>query len=155
MQVAAQITFDAEQQPFSRQLHLRALELASGERELGPAEVEPIVLAVLSMQEEHLGRPASSLRIAGSVPARADLPGRVAAIFPVRAGRALARLVQGPRADGPCAPPVNSSRRVVKIMRPNLRGGDAGCVLWVWEGNCSGHTFHTSPHRSHNLRLKG
>ncbi|MEU7725574.1 hypothetical protein AB0B78_10035 [Streptomyces sp. NPDC040724] len=97
-QVAAWIAFDAERHGVSRRLHLRALELARGGRGPGPATVEPLILAVLAMQEEHLGRPGSSLRIASSVLAREDLPGRVAAIFQVRAGRALARLGRGPEA---------------------------------------------------------
>ncbi|WP_404952790.1 hypothetical protein [Streptomyces sp. 147326] len=97
-QVAAWIAFDAERHGVSRRLHLRALELARGGRGAGPAPVEPLILAVLAMQEEHLGRPGSSLRIASSVLAREDLPGRVAAIFQVRAGRALARLGRGPEA---------------------------------------------------------
>ncbi|WKD30621.1 hypothetical protein [Streptomyces xanthophaeus] len=98
-QVAAWIAFDAERHGVSRRLHLRALELARSDRAEGPdAAVEPLILAVLAMQEEHLGRPGSSLRIASSVLARAGLPGRVAAIFHVRAARALARMGDGPRA---------------------------------------------------------
>ncbi|MFD7912945.1 hypothetical protein ACFV30_19865 [Streptomyces sp. NPDC059752] len=98
-QVAAWIAFDAERHGVSRRLHLRALELARSDPAEGPdAAVEPLILAVLAMQEEHLGRPAHSLRIASSVLARKALPGRVAAIFHVRAGRALARMGNGPLA---------------------------------------------------------
>ncbi|MFE5557054.1 hypothetical protein [Streptomyces sp. NPDC056544] len=98
-QVAAWIAFDAERHGVSRRLHLRALELARSDPAEGPdAAVEPLILAVLAMQEEHLGRPAHSLRIASSVLAREALPGRVAAIFHVRAGRALARMGNGPLA---------------------------------------------------------
>ncbi|MEV4196183.1 tetratricopeptide repeat protein, partial [Streptomyces toxytricini] len=97
LQVAAWITFDAERHHTSQRLHLRALEAARGGPD-GPLPVEPLILAVLSMQEEHLGRPDRSLRIASTVLARPDLPGRVAAVFHVRAGRALARLGRGPQA---------------------------------------------------------
>ncbi|MFA7768497.1 hypothetical protein ACGFNX_11975 [Streptomyces sp. NPDC048723] len=98
-QVAAWIAFDAERHGVSRRLHLRALELArSDQAERPDAAVEPLILAVLAMQEEHLGRPGSSLRIASSVLAREGLPGRVAAIFHVRAARALARMGNGSRA---------------------------------------------------------
>ncbi|WP_162793204.1 hypothetical protein [Streptomyces globosus] len=97
LQVAAWITFDAERHHTSQRLHLRALEAAGGGPD-GPLPVEPLILAVLSMQEEHLGRPDRSLRIASAVLARPDLPGRVAAVFHVRAGRAFARLGRGPQA---------------------------------------------------------
>ncbi|WP_073918135.1 hypothetical protein [Streptomyces sp. CB00455] len=96
-QVAAWITFDAERHDVSQRLSRRALDLARGGPD-GPAAVEPLVLAVRSMQEEHLGRPAHSLRIASRVLSRTGLPGRVTAIFQVRAGRALARMGRGPQA---------------------------------------------------------
>ncbi|MGW9071557.1 hypothetical protein ACWGQT_19215 [Streptomyces yangpuensis] len=132
LQVAAWIAFDAEQQPLSRWLHLRALQLAAGERESGPSEVEPLILAVLSMQEEHLGRPASSLRIAGSVLARADLPGRVAAIFHVRAGRALARLGQGPRAE-------RALRTAGELLAEGPSDRDPAWAWWFDRAELDGH----------------
>ncbi|MGW2271165.1 hypothetical protein [Streptomyces yangpuensis] len=132
LQVAAWITFDAEQHPVSRWLHLRALELACGERESAPAEVEPLVLAVLSMQEEHLGRPASSLRIARSVLARADLPGRVAAIFHVRAGRALARLGQGSRAG-------RALRTAGELLADGPSDRDPAWAWWFDRAELEGH----------------
>ncbi|MFI1153235.1 hypothetical protein [Streptomyces sp. NPDC020817] len=97
LQVAAWILFDAERHGISRRFSSRALALA---RTLpaGAASVEPLVLSVLCLQEEHLGRPAESLRISSSVLAGRDLPVRVAAIFHVREARARARLRQDRRA---------------------------------------------------------
>lgn len=132
LQVAAWITFDAEQQPASRWLHLRARELARGEGESGPAEVEALILAVLSMQEEHLGRPACSLRIARSVLARGDLPGRVAAIFHVRAGRALARLGQGPRAE-------RALRTAGELLADGSSVRDPAWAWWFDRAGLDGH----------------
>ncbi|WP_158734279.1 hypothetical protein [Streptomyces sp. NRRL F-2747] len=97
LQVAAWILFDAERHGISRRLSLRALALAPALPE-GAASVELLVLSVLCLQEEHLGRPAESLRISSSVLAGRDLPPRVAAVFHVREARARARLRQGRRA---------------------------------------------------------
>ncbi|MFI5672059.1 hypothetical protein [Streptomyces sp. NPDC051704] len=94
LQVAAWILFDAERHAISRRLSLRALALARTLPE-GAASVELLVLSVLCLQEEHLGRPAESLRISSSVLAGRDLPARVAAVFHVREARARARLRQG------------------------------------------------------------
>ncbi|WP_406180271.1 hypothetical protein [Streptomyces sp. NBC_01006] len=113
LQVAAWILFDAERHGISQRLSRRALALARTLPEEARS-VELLVLSVLCLQEEHLGRPAASLRISSSVLAGRDLPARVAAIFHVREARARARLRQGHRAlrslaaarellaDGPC-----------------------------------------------------
>ncbi|MFF4099500.1 DNA-binding protein [Streptomyces sp. NPDC001903] len=113
LQVAAWILFDAEQHGISRRLSRRALALARTLPEEARS-LELLVLSVLALQEEHLGRPAESLRISSSVLAGRDLPARVAAIFHVREARARARLRQDRRAlrslatarellaDGPC-----------------------------------------------------
>ncbi|MFE2141348.1 DNA-binding protein [Streptomyces sp. NPDC059456] len=96
-QVAAWILFDAERHGPSRRLSRRALAVA---RTL-PREdrsLELLVLSVLCLQEEHLGRPAASLRISSSVLAGRELPARVAAVFHVREARALARLGRRRRA---------------------------------------------------------
>ncbi|WP_158708525.1 hypothetical protein [Streptomyces sp. NRRL S-244] len=113
LQVAAWMLFDAERHGISQRLSRRALALARTLPEEARS-VELLVLSVLCLQEEHLGRPATSLRISSSVLAGRDLPARVAAIFHVREARARARLRQGRRAlrslaaarellaDGPC-----------------------------------------------------
>ncbi|WP_405943046.1 hypothetical protein [Streptomyces sp. NBC_00207] len=131
-QVAAWIAFDAERHAVSRRLHLRALELARGSRGAGPATVEPLILAVLAMQEEHLGRPGSSLRIASSVLAREDLPGRVAAIFQVRAGRALARLGRGPEAG-------RALRTAAELLADPPTGRDPSWAWWFDRPELEGH----------------
>ncbi|MFF4434125.1 hypothetical protein ACFYZ4_33860 [Streptomyces sp. NPDC001513] len=131
-QVAAWIAFDAERHGLSRRLHRRALELARGGRGAGPATVEPLVLAVLAMQEEHLGRPARSLRIASSVLAREDLPGRVAAIFQVRAGRALARLGRGPEAG-------RALRTAAELLADPPTDRDPSWAWWFDRPELEGH----------------
>ncbi|MEU9305126.1 DNA-binding protein [Streptomyces sp. NPDC048269] len=130
-QVAAWITFDAEQHDTSYRLHLRALRLARGGRD-GPAAVEPLILAVLGMQEEHLGRPARSLRIASSVLAREDLPGRVAAIFHVRAGRALARMGRGPEA-------LRSLHTAAQLLADGPTDRDPAWAWWFDQREFDGH----------------
>lgn len=131
-QVAAWIAFDAERHGVSQRLHLRSLELARGDREAEPAAVEPLVLAVLAMQEEHLGRPASSLRIASRVLARAELPGRVAAIFHVRAGRALARLGRGPEAG-------RALRAAAELLADRPTDRDPSWAWWFDQRELDGH----------------
>ncbi|MET9945623.1 DNA-binding protein [Streptomyces sp. NPDC006341] len=130
-QVAAWITFDAERHATSQRLNHRALELARGGRG-GPSAVEPLILAVLCMQEEHLGRPAASLRIASSVLAREELPGRVKAIFQVRAGRALARLGRGPET-------LRALRTAAELLadRPTVR--DPAWAWWFDRQELDGH----------------
>lgn len=132
-QVAAWITFDAEQHDVSYRLHVRALRLARGGRDgTAPAPVEPLILAVLGMQEEHLGRPARSLRIASSVLAREDLPGRVEAIFQVRAGRALARMGRGPEA-------LWSLRTAAQLLADGPTDRDPAWAWWFDQRELDGH----------------
>jgi hypothetical protein len=130
-QVAAWITFDAEQHGISQRLHRRALHLARGSG-ADAASVEPLVLAVLGMQEEHLGRPVSSLRIASTVLARPALPGRVAAVFHIRAGRALARLGRGPQAD-------RSLRTAAELLTDAPTGRDPAWTWWLDRSELDGH----------------
>ncbi|MFJ7589315.1 hypothetical protein ACIQZO_18435 [Streptomyces sp. NPDC097617] len=128
-QVAAWIAFDAERHGVSRRLHLRALGLA---REGGAPTLEPLVLAVLAMQEEHLRRPLTSLRIASSVLARDGLPGRVAAIFHVRAGRALARMGNAPRA-------TRALRTAAELLADRPTDQDPAWAWWFDRHELDGH----------------
>ncbi|MGW6872011.1 DNA-binding protein [Streptomyces xanthophaeus] len=130
-QVAAWITFDAEHHATSQRLSRRALDLARGGAE-GPAGVEPLVLAVLAMQEEHLGRPASSLHLASSVLARPDLPGLVTAIFRVRAGRALARMGRGPQA-------LRELRTAAELLADGPTAQDPAWAWWFDRQELDGH----------------
>ncbi|MEJ8640328.1 hypothetical protein WKI68_00610 [Streptomyces sp. MS1.HAVA.3] len=84
------------------------------------------------MQEEHLGRPLSSLRIASSVLARDALPGRVAAIFHVRAGRALARLGRGPEAG-------RSLRTAAELLADRPTARDPAWAWWFDRAELDGH----------------
>ncbi|MFJ3859408.1 hypothetical protein ACIPRL_24610 [Streptomyces sp. NPDC090085] len=131
-QVAAWIAFDAECHAVSRRLHLRALELARGQEGSDSAGVEPLVRAVLSMQEEHLGRPVGSLRIARAVLARPGLPGRVGAIFQVRAARALARM-------GREAPAERALRTAADLLADGPTERDPAWAWWFDGPEYDGH----------------
>lgn len=98
----------------------------------GPPAVEPLVLAVLAMQEEHLGRPASSLHLAASVLARPDLPGLVTAIFRVRAGRALARMGRGPQA-------LRELRTAAELLADGPTAQDPAWAWWFDRQELDGH----------------
>ncbi|MEV6580052.1 DNA-binding protein [Streptomyces sp. NPDC051582] len=131
LQVAAWILFDAERHRTSRRLSHRALALA-GTLPDGDRSVEPLVLSVLCLQEEHLGRPAASLRISSSVLARRDLPGRVAAIFHVREARARARLGQGRRA-------LRSLAAARELLADGPSGRDPSWTWWFDRSELDGH----------------
>ncbi|MFK0237549.1 DNA-binding protein [Streptomyces vinaceus] len=131
LQVAAWILFDAERHRISRRLSHRALALA---RTL-PDEsrsVELLVLSVLCLQEEHLGRPRASLRISSSVLAGRDLPARVAAIFHVREARARARLRQGRRA-------LRSLAAARELLADGPCGRDPSWTWWFDRSELDGH----------------
>ncbi|MFB6805639.1 DNA-binding protein [Streptomyces sp. NPDC056387] len=130
-QVAAWILFDAERHGTSRRCSRRALALA---RTL-PREsrsVEPLVLSVLCLQEDHLGRPAASLRISSSVLAGRELPTRVAAIFHVREARARARLRQRRRA-------LRSLSAARELLADGPSAGDPSWTWWFDRSELDGH----------------
>ncbi|MGP4000347.1 hypothetical protein [Streptomyces sp. 8N706] len=131
LQAAAWILFDAEEHETSHRLHLRALAMARDGKD-GPAPIEPLILAVLSMQEAHLGRPGRSLRIASSVLARKDIPDRVAAIFHVRASRALAGLQRRTEA-------LSSLRTAQNLFMRDRSDHDPAWCWWFDQTELDGH----------------
>lgn len=83
------LLFDAERHEESRQVNAEALTLA---RIAGDASMEWFVLSNQALASVHTGRNREALRIAQSMTCGQDLPGRVRALFDVRAARALAAL---------------------------------------------------------------
>ncbi|MEU8841047.1 DNA-binding protein [Streptomyces roseus] len=131
LQVCAWILFDAERHRISRRLSHWALALGRTLPEGAPS-VELLVLSVLCLQEEHLGRPATSLRISSSVLAGRDLPARVAAVFHVREARARARLGQGRRA-------LRSLATARELLADGPSQRDPSWTWWFDRSELDGH----------------
>ncbi|MFE2874085.1 DNA-binding protein [Streptomyces roseus] len=131
LQVCAWILFDAERHRISRRLSHRALALARTLPEGAPS-VELLVLSVLCLQEEHLGRPAASLRISSSVLAGRGLPARVSAVFHVREARARARLGQGRRA-------LRSLATARELLADGPSERDPSWTWWFDRSELDGH----------------
>jgi len=83
------LLFDAEQQDQARAVNAEALNLA---HIAGDASMEWFILSNQALVSAHTGRPRGALRISQRVADRDVLPGRVQALFDVRAARALASL---------------------------------------------------------------
>ncbi|MGH3823352.1 MAG: hypothetical protein ACRDRA_11070 [Pseudonocardiaceae bacterium] len=83
------LLFDAERHQEARQVNAEALTLA---RIAGDASMEWFVLSNQALASVHTGRNREALRIAQGMTCGQDLPGRVRALFDVRAARALAAL---------------------------------------------------------------
>jgi transcriptional regulator with XRE-family HTH domain len=88
-EVAAWLAYDADRQDDSRQIIMEAMLLS---RQAGDRDMELFELAHLAMQSLHLRRPAEALRIATGVLDAGSVAPRVAALFDIRRGRALAQL---------------------------------------------------------------
>jgi transcriptional regulator with XRE-family HTH domain len=88
-EVAAWVAYDTNQNDLSRQLIYEAL-LAS--RLAGDREMELFELSHLAMLDTHLYRPREALRISVHALESGPLPDRVASVFEIRRGRALAQL---------------------------------------------------------------
>lgn len=83
------LLFDAARHEESRQVNAEALTLA---RIAGDASMEWFVLSNQALASVHTGRNREALRIAQGMTWGQDPPGRVRALFDVRAARALAAL---------------------------------------------------------------
>lgn len=94
-EIAAWIAYDAGRQTTSRQLINEALLLS---RQAGDRAMELFELGHLSMLSLRARRPAEALRIADDLADDGRLPPRVAALFEIRRGRALAQMGQEHRA---------------------------------------------------------
>jgi tetratricopeptide (TPR) repeat protein len=94
-EVAAWLAYDADRQDASRQIIQEALLLS---RQAGDRDMELFQLAHLAMQSTFLHRPAEALRISDGVLDSVKLAPRVAALFDIRRGRALAQMGDQQRA---------------------------------------------------------
>ncbi|MGW5050955.1 hypothetical protein [Actinokineospora sp. NPDC004072] len=94
-EVAGWVLFDAERQAEARQVNAEALTLA---RIAGDAPMEWFILTNQALASIHTGRNREALRIAHGMTCGSNLPGRVRALFDVRAARALAALGDAPGA---------------------------------------------------------
>ncbi|WP_241661287.1 hypothetical protein [Thermomonospora catenispora] len=94
-EIAAWIAYDADRQTTSRQLINEALLLS---RQAGDRAMELFELGHLSMLSLRAHRPAEALRIADELADDGRLAPRVAALFEIRRGRALAQMGEEHRA---------------------------------------------------------
>jgi hypothetical protein len=94
-EVAAWIAYDADRRAVSRQLIHEALLLS---RQAGDRAMELFELGHLSMLSLRMHRPAEALRIADEICESSRMAPRVAALFEIRRGRALAQLGEEHRA---------------------------------------------------------
>ncbi|RLV04537.1 hypothetical protein CTZ27_11515 [Streptomyces griseocarneus] len=132
-QVAAWTLFDAEHHAQARLLHRQALALSRRHADRAAVEsVELLILSMMSMQEEHLGRPGQALRISSSVLARTDLPPRVRAIFHVREARAHARLRRR-------SPALRSLRQAEELFQDGPGAQDPQWAWWFDRTELLGH----------------
>jgi tetratricopeptide (TPR) repeat protein len=94
-EVTAWLAYDADRQDVSRQLIHEAMLLS---RQAGDRDMELFDLSHLAMQSLYLLRPAEALRITDDVLDAGRLAPRVAALFEMRRGRALAQMGDEQRA---------------------------------------------------------
>ncbi len=83
------LLFDAERHDEARAVNAEALELA---HIAGDTSMQWFILTNQALASVHTGRDREALRISTRMSDRAELPGRVRALFDVRAARALASL---------------------------------------------------------------
>ncbi|MEV0050686.1 hypothetical protein AB0H34_09365 [Saccharopolyspora shandongensis] len=83
------LLFDAERHDEARAVNAEALELA---HIAGDMSMQWFILTNQALASVHVGRDREALRISTRMSDRAELPGRVRALFDVRAARALAAL---------------------------------------------------------------
>ncbi|WP_433872365.1 hypothetical protein [Saccharopolyspora sp. CA-218241] len=123
------LLFDAERHDEARAVNAEALELA---HVAGDASMQWFILTNQALASVHVGRDREALRISTRMSDRADLPGRVRALFDVRAARALASLGD-----------ETGALRVFDRARSAFTGGTTGRdPVWSWwfdERELAGH----------------
>lgn len=128
-EVAAWQAHDADQQEVSRQLVHEALMLS---RLAGDRDMELFELAHLSMLSLCQDRPREALRLADDVLTNGDLSPRVAAIFDVRRGRALA--VMGDKTRG-----FDALQRARSALAESISARDPHWTWWMDEAELAWH----------------
>jgi len=129
-EVAAWLAYDADRQAASRQLIHEALLLS---RHAGDRDMELFELTHLAMQSVHLRRPPEALRVADEVIDTKSPPARVAALFGIRRGRALAQLGDAARA-------LAALRRARSTLLDGVGTRDPAWTWWVDEAEVLWHT---------------
>ncbi|KAB2342158.1 hypothetical protein [Actinomadura rudentiformis] len=127
-EITAWLAYDADRQAQSRQIVHEALMLS---RHAGDRDMELFELTHLAMQSLHLHRPAEALRIATGV-LDEDLPPRVAAIFEIRHGQALAQLNNEERA-------LASFDKAKSALLGSITPRDPHWTWWVNETELTRH----------------
>lgn len=124
------LLFDAERQDESRQINAEALTLA---RIAGDTSMEWFVLSNQALASVHTGRDREALRIAQNMTcSHESLPGRVRALFDVRAARALAAL-----GDAPAA--LRTFDRARSAFADGTTSRDPAWSWWFDERELAGH----------------
>lgn len=129
-EVAAWLAYDADRQAASRQLIHEALLLS---RHAGDRDMELFELTHLAMQSVHLRRPAEALRVADEMLDTRSPSPRVAALFGIRRGRALAQLRDRARA-------IATLRRARSTILDGIGARDPAWTWWVNEAEVIWHT---------------
>ncbi|MGW7005993.1 DNA-binding protein [Streptomyces sp. NPDC054933] len=128
LEVAAWILFDAEEQALAHRLNQRALSLS---RLCEDRSTERLVLANMSMQEAHTGRPRASFQTAATGLHTAP-SARVATVFAVRQARALA--MAGRRAAA-----LRAFDQASSLFQEGLSDQDPPWAWWVDQNELDGH----------------
>jgi tetratricopeptide (TPR) repeat protein len=128
-ELTAWIAYDADQQPQSRLLCHEAM-LSS--RLAGDRSMELFDLTHLAMQSVHLHRSAEALRIADDLLDGPQLADRVAAVFLLRRGRALAQLGDRPRA-------LAAVGKVRSLIADEITSRDPDWTWWLDDAELAWH----------------
>ncbi|MFI0486121.1 hypothetical protein [Actinomadura sp. 9N215] len=127
-EIAAWLAYDADRQSESRQIVHEALMLS---RQAGDRDMELFELTHLAMQSLHLERPAEALRVATGA-LEQDLPPRVAALFEIRHGRALAQLADETGA-------FRALDRAKNVLSESISLRDPHWTWWINETELARH----------------
>ena len=111
---------------YRRALHLSRVPGADGDA------LDLLVLSLMSMQEEQLGRPEQALRLAASALGREELTPRVAAMFHLRTAPAHARL--GRRAEA-----LRALRTARELFAEGPSQAEPSWAWWLDRAELLGH----------------
>lgn len=128
-EVAAWVAFDADRQDVSRRVVREALALS---RRAGDRGMELFELTHLALQSVHLHRPREALRVTTEL-LDARLPPRVAALFAIREGRALAQLGRG-------ADALAALDRARSAVLDGVAPHDPSWTWWITDAEVLWHT---------------
>ncbi|GGK32391.1 hypothetical protein GCM10010124_26470 [Pilimelia terevasa] len=128
-EVAAWVSYDADEQGLSRQLATDALLVAQA---AGDADMQRFLASHLSMQSAYVGRGAEALAIADRALAEQPASPRVRAMFMVRRARALAVL-------GDMAGALAEIAHARALLADGLKASDPSWTWWLHEAELAVH----------------